>query len=463
LRATLQTAAEGGLAIALPAIADLKPGSGYRVVSHAPEALLLLQEVLPPGYLAGDLSTLGVAEVFGQILAGIRSGQLLVQRGEIRRAVIFRDGQLTFATSNAPRERLGHRLVQRGLVTQAQLETALTEVKPGVRLGQALTRQKALSHSALYSAMAELVKSIVLGLFELPDGHFLFLEERVVAEDSVKLSERTRDLLLQGVKRNEELVRLRQKYPPAFRVAAGSTAPEKGLEGLLAQVGAGVELGTLSAGFDGTDWELLTAVERLLKSGSLQVAPSEDEAPPASSVPVSAPAKPAAAKKDAAEAAPAKKAGSVPPSAPKKGAASGKPVPAKKAAAKVLVPAAEPPQAPVNPNALDLYSALIKSIAGALRDAGLEIDTLRSFFSDPLPGMESAFVGVELTDEGTLDVERVFTNLRSDDPAISRALAFEALDAFVSYALFSAKNVLAPEEARRLAAEFKHMQEGVEG
>ena len=60
-------------------------------------------------------------EVFAHILSGIRSGQLIVQHGPVRRTVTFRDGQVVFATSSERYERLGAVLVRLGLLTPEQL------------------------------------------------------------------------------------------------------------------------------------------------------------------------------------------------------------------------------------------------------------------------------------------------------------------------------------------------------
>lgn len=397
-KATLHAAGEA-FAVELPKGSQLKAGGVYQVVAHGADAALLLRDgAAPQGYFAGDLSSLGMAEVFGHLVSGIRSGHLVVSGASLRKTVSLRDGQVVFATSSEPHERLGKSLVRRKLVTAGQLDAALDKVRPGLRLGQVLTQSKVVSASALYSAMTDLVRDIVVGLFEQTEGHFLFLEGASAPDDSVKLPERTRDVVFAGLRRGEELVRLRRRLPMVFRVVAGAKAAGD-QAALVAKVGAGAELSSLRGGFEGGDYDFLATVERLLAEGVLAV---EAKAP--------------------------------------------------------VVRAPQPLAAP--PGTLDLYGSLIRTICKALTAAGKDLSDLRSFFEDPLPGLEQAFAGVTLPDDGSLDVERVRQNVKAKDDAVARAMTYEALDAFVSYALFSAKNVLPPDLAKVLGAEFRRIQEG---
>jgi hypothetical protein len=109
---------------------------------------------------------------------------------------------------------------------------------------------------------------------------------------------------------------------------------------------------------------------------------------------------------------------------------------------------------------LETYRRLVQRIAEELIASGHRTSALTSFLADPPPPFDVAFAGVTLDGKGRLDVERVVENLAAGKPALARARAYEALDAFVSYALFSAKNVLPPEEAARLQRELRSLRKG---
>jgi hypothetical protein len=356
-------------------------------------ALLLRSANAGPGVLAGTLSTFSVAEAFGWILSGIRTGRLVVTRGGSRRSVSFREGQVVFAHSTEPWERLGSALVKLGLLSQYALEAALKEVEPGTRLGQVLTRQGVLTPAELYTGMTYLVREIVIDLFAETEGEFLYVEGLPASEDQVKLPDATRELALEGFRRAEEFSRLRARLAPELVVAQGPFAPDEGRE-VWARAGDGAKIEELRPGFEGSEWAFLSLIASLLLSGSLEARiPSKGEARPA--------------RADA-------------------------------------LPLTE------------RYRALVQALCDALLSAGQGLDALRSFLSEPLPGMEEAFAGVELSDEGSLDVEKVLNNV-GPAPA-ARAGAFDALDAFIAYALFSARNVLPQQKSEQLAAELRRAQ-----
>jgi len=225
-----------GLELERPLAANVSPGRALAAHFHAPEGLVLLREAPgQTGFFAGSLSSLSMEEVFAHILSGLRSGQLFVQHGDVLRMLAFRDGQITFGTSSARHERLGSVVVQLGLLTAAQLQQALSKVSPTVRIGQVLTREGLVSDANLYSAMTYLVREVAMNLFEMREGSFLFLEGRPPEGDAVKLTERTKDIVLQGLKRGEAVAQLRRRFPDTTRLAPGTQdTPPPGEEELLA-------------------------------------------------------------------------------------------------------------------------------------------------------------------------------------------------------------------------------------
>lgn len=329
--------AEAGdaLALELPrsVTASWRAGTEVAATPFGSDAVLLVRADLnASGVLAATLSSFSVGDAFGYALSGVRTGKLVVTRGSVRKTVSFREGQVVFAQSTEASERLGTALVRLGLISRDQLAQALEQVKPGARLGQVLTRNGTLSPSRLYNAMTHVVREIVLNLFSETEGELLFLEGLPPTEDGLKLPESTRELAVEGLRRAEEVLRLKRAEDAA--------------------------------------------------------APVRPEVPPV----------------------------------------------------------------------LERIRELVRTLCEALVASGEGIDSLRSFLSEPVPGSENAFEGVPLSEAGDLDVERVLENFGSD--AAARARAYEALDAFVWYALFTARNVVSADEAERLTAELRRAKEG---
>jgi len=259
-------------------------------------------------------------------------------------------------------------------------------------------RSKEISAATLYTAMTGLIREIVINLFELSEGDFLFLAGALLSEDALKLPQATRSIVLEGIKRAEALDRLRKRLPPSTRVSLGKGQAPEGAHSLLAKIGAGGELGALRTLFDGSEHAFLQRVEACLASGALV---------PQAATRASTPRQPESARG----------------------------------------------------SALQLYASLIQTICRALKAAGQDLSDLQSFLRDPLPGMEEAFAGVQLSSEGELDVKRVINNL--GDTPVRRAKAYEALDSFMSYAVFSAKNVMPSDAAQALTKECSRMQAGL--
>jgi hypothetical protein len=390
-----------GTALALPRrlAAELKPGTALGVASFGVEGALFLKEAeAAESFFCGSLSSLSIPDVFGQILSMTRSGRLIVVDETARRTVSFSAGQIFFATSSEPSERLGNILVRSGMLTQKQVDEALGAVRNGVKLGQVLNRKKLISTSQLYAAMTSMVREIVLTCFEQEAGTFLFLEGELPEEDQLKLPERTRDLVLAGMKRAEQTARLKRRFPMTLQVRATQTSniPAE-LSEVLAE--GGKSLLTLRNAFSGTGHEFLLWVEEAFANQSL-VEESKSEIEPSRKLSVG--------------------------------------------------PA----------TALDVYAALIQTVTQALRDAQVDLSALQSFFADPLPGMEQAFKGVTLKTNGSIDLGRVWKNCDAEKNPLGKVKAYEAMDGFVSYALFSAKNQIPAELAEKLGRDFRKLHQG---
>lgn len=386
------------VAVELPAIhRSLRPGTELCGFPLGHDAVLLVKDASAVnGYVVGTLASLSIAEVISHVVAGMKTGKLIVTTSSARKTVTFRDGQIIFASSSQPHERLGRLLVRLRMITADVLREALAQVKPGRKVGQVLTSLGRVTPSNLYSAMTFLAREITISLFELTDGAFLFLEGPLESEDVLKLPERTRTILLEGMKRGEEVERLRRKVPGGLKVRRGPRSPPSGSEDLVLAAGAGKDISALRSSFDGGEYALLGAVDELLRIGALLAIPERTGF-----------------------------SGAVPMEA----------------------------RSP-----LELYAALIKTICNALKSSGKDLKDLQSFFSDPLPGMEEPFAGVTLSDEGNLDFNRVMANMGGSSSALRRAQAYEALDGFVCYALFSAKNAMSAELAESLSKEFRRIQ-----
>jgi hypothetical protein len=348
-----------------------------------------------PSFFSGSLNALSLGNVFAQLLANVDTGKLTLASGSSRRTVSLREGQIVFATSSERHERLGSALVRLGLISREQLDKALLQVSSKARLGQVLTRMGVVSDANLYNALTFLVREIVVNLFEWTKGSFLFVEGGL-SPDSLKLPERTQSLVLEGMKRGDEVARLRQRLPFDLKVKLGPDHSSTGDE-LATHVAKGITLAELRPRFEGSEHSFLHWVDEQVRSGDwVTVEPQE--------------------------------------------------LPAIHGLAASSVVSHE------------LFAQLLAEIYGALREAGEDPDWIQSFLDHPPKGLETAFAGVTISDAGLLDLPRLLSNLGGDDDPRARLRLYEALDSLVAYALFSAHNRLPAVDAEELTAQFRRMR-----
>jgi hypothetical protein len=191
----------------------------------------------PQAWFAGSLAALTVPEVVQFVFSSLKTGVLLLAFGEAeparpdaperlrRKSVYFKDGQVVFASSSDPADRLGPVLVAGKLVTDAEIERCSRFVRSGRPLGQVLVDEGVLTAGQLYEGVTAQVKRIFLDAFLETAGQFAFLEGAPDPQSQVKLPERTRDLILQGMKRLEQVEQQRAEAP-----AAAAPPPEVVIE-----------------------------------------------------------------------------------------------------------------------------------------------------------------------------------------------------------------------------------------
>jgi curved DNA-binding protein CbpA len=148
---------------------------------------------LAPGVLPGLLRSLYV---------GRRTGLLHVSRGDERRSVRFRKGQIARAETNVASERLGETLVEQGELSPEDLARA-TEVviREKKKLGAVLQELGIMTKDRLDGALAVHVREMLRRLFAWTDGSYTFEEVQSEApvEGDISMRLSTGELILEAV------------------------------------------------------------------------------------------------------------------------------------------------------------------------------------------------------------------------------------------------------------------------
>jgi hypothetical protein len=380
-------------------------------------------------WLAGTLHALSILEVVQLVFTSLKTGELRLSfagpgafAGERphRRRFYFREGQLVFAASSEPCDRLGPVLWRAGLLGWEALQRCSAGVKPGRPLGQVLVDEGILTAGDLYAGVAQQVREILFEAFLGAEGEFLFVEGPHGERNEVRLPERTRELLLEGLKRVDETERLLAVVGGrGARLTRVGAMPQGASEFTLRFLEALEGSETFAAAADESRLGLLFALREavaLLEAGLLV----RDQATPGAGAP--------------------------------------------------SPPAEASPPAPARPTAIrpggpfQLYRRIFRRVHAALSQARPGAERRLDSYFDRLPELRRfVFDGVHFGADGDLDVARVLANVTATGAfrgAAAKARSLEGLEDLLTFALFEVKNVLPRAEAETLLREVGRMQVG---
>jgi hypothetical protein len=143
---------------------------------------------------AGRLEGIAPSDIFQIISQNKMTGTLIARCSDRTAMVIFNNGQVVEATSDSPKESLGHLLMSRGLVSEGVIEAARErrKLEPDRPLGAILMEMGAISGKALEAVVRQQIGAIVHRLMSCDDGFITF--DR--GEMAIKRKLHTREFLL---------------------------------------------------------------------------------------------------------------------------------------------------------------------------------------------------------------------------------------------------------------------------
>jgi CheY-like chemotaxis protein len=130
------------------------------------------------------------------------TGELGVQRGQVKKVVYFEDGMPVFALSNLLSDRLGQFLVRTGKIRPEQLaEVALLAQQTKRRTGDILVERGLLRDTERVYYVGQQVKSIIYSLFAWEEGTYVMSFGGKARGETLKLDVNPANLIVRGVKK----------------------------------------------------------------------------------------------------------------------------------------------------------------------------------------------------------------------------------------------------------------------
>ncbi|WP_026369117.1 DUF4388 domain-containing protein [Kallotenue papyrolyticum] len=169
--------------------------------------------------LVGNLRDFALHDFLSLVDRGQKSGSLQLNRPLDNEAahLFFERGRLLAVIHPARRERLGELLVRLGKVAPEQVLQALQQqqMTPDQSLGQILVAQGAIEQAELQRVVQQQIEDKLYDLFGWREGEFRFVNNQRPAPDDVQslVPLPIEGLIMEGVRRADELARIRQVIP----------------------------------------------------------------------------------------------------------------------------------------------------------------------------------------------------------------------------------------------------------
>jgi hypothetical protein len=151
----------------------------------------------------GDLARTPLPEMLITIHRYKAPGVIGCVLGDQVRRIYIDAGNIVFATSNNLDDSLGVRLMKKELITRAQFDESVRQLKQSgaKRQGGILVDMGAIDPKVLFNEVKDQVQQIVWTVFEWSEGTVSFEPGKPLTQEFIKLNLPTREAVMQGVRR----------------------------------------------------------------------------------------------------------------------------------------------------------------------------------------------------------------------------------------------------------------------
>jgi hypothetical protein len=181
------------------------------------------REVVAAGVIGeGGMS---VIDFIGFLATGLQTGVMTASEGDIERSVYFFRGDVVWASSTSPADRLGEFLLARGKITREQLQIAVRDGER--RIGRACVERGFFAAHELYAVVQAQLTEIFDRLLATEKGVWSFsrISSSQIADSQIHLS--TQGLLVDAMRRLDEMNIYRQRIRTAEVIIQRAGKPQR--------------------------------------------------------------------------------------------------------------------------------------------------------------------------------------------------------------------------------------------
>jgi hypothetical protein len=182
---------------------------------RGPDPEELPEDALQPipskdGVRRGELQD-NLPQLFAAFFQARETGELGLQKGQVKKVVYFEAGMPVFALSNLVADRLGQFLVRAGKIDEDTLRAAADDAsRSKQRTGDVLISMGVLSEEERLYYIAQQIKSILYSLFAWETGSFALSFNARARKEMIKLDIHPANLIMRGIKKLYKPERLRR-------------------------------------------------------------------------------------------------------------------------------------------------------------------------------------------------------------------------------------------------------------
>jgi len=164
-----------------------------------------------------------------------QTGELVLQKGKVRKVVWFERGRPVYAASNLVSDRFGPFLQRVGKITEAQLKAAAVLDRPSRKVGEAFLELGYLQEQEKIYYLAQQVKAIAYSLFGWEEGRYRLASGQGTPRDATHVEIHPAHLIARGVKKLYKPERLRRLLRPGDRLYP-TQQPAYGLHDVVLEI-----------------------------------------------------------------------------------------------------------------------------------------------------------------------------------------------------------------------------------
>jgi len=165
--------------------------------------------------LEGNLSTVDFPDVLQLLCSTRKTGVLHLRRAADWKRIYLRDGTVLLLSSSEPEDYIGDTLASLGKVSEEDLRRALVrQQREGKLVGAILVEEGKIEADVLLRYLRDRAYELIAKIVRVwTDAEFRFEEYALPPFDLIPLDLSVGQLLMEGVRRSDEINRLRERLP----------------------------------------------------------------------------------------------------------------------------------------------------------------------------------------------------------------------------------------------------------